>query len=110
MTCEWKTCRNLVLRDNLCVRHLKQKCVICMESVPSTNSARHKRLTCGHAFHTNCIITWFETSDECPTCREPQQNDVFIQYKLNIERRMRRKYMAAIRSLENEVMVLRNNT
>jgi hypothetical protein len=81
-----------------------------MEQVPSTNSAKHKRLTCGHAFHTKCIITWFETSDDCPTCRESQKDDLFIHYKNNIERRIRRKYMAAIRSLEKEVSELRNNT
>lgn len=100
MNCKWKTCTNCVLRDNYCTRHLKQVCMICFETVPSTNSARTKRLSCGHAYHLRCIIKWFETSDDCPMCRQTQYNDDLVIFKNNIENAMREKYKAAIRSYE----------
>lgn len=101
-TCQWKNCRNVVLMDNFCVRHLKQRCAVCMEDVPSTNSAKHKRLSCGHAFHFNCIMRWFVTSDECPTCRCKQPNDPLVIFKCSVEDELRKKYRDAIRSLESE--------
>lgn len=40
------------------------ECTICLESegtlVPTT---------CGHKFHTNCLIEWLSTHDTCPVCR-----------------------------------------
>ena len=111
--CNWKTstgkqCTNNILLDGFCSRHLKQKCSICMEDVRSTNSAHTKRLACGHSFHFNCIIKWFVTSDECPTCRTKQPNDPIIQFKDQIENELRQKYMDAIRSLETDNMRLNN--
>ena len=105
--CKWVTssdnrCSNNILMDGFCTRHLKQKCSICMEDVRSTNSANTKRLTCGHAFHYKCIIRWFSTSDDCPTCRKKQIADPLIQFKQQVEEEMRLKYRDAIRSLEVE--------
>ena len=40
------------------------ECTICLESegtlVPTT---------CGHKFHTNCLMEWLSTHDTCPVCR-----------------------------------------
>ena len=73
-----------------------------MEDVPSTNSAKNKRLSCGHAFHFNCIMRWFVTSDECPTCRRSQTGDPLVVFKSKVEDELRKKYRDAIRSLESE--------
>ena len=101
-TCQKNNCKLNVLMNGFCVRHLKQKCSICLEEVPSTNSASHKRLSCGHAFHFKCIIRWFVTSDECPCCRTKQVSEPLIIFKEQVENEMRKKYRDAIRSLESE--------
>jgi hypothetical protein len=108
MICQWNNCKNLILMDNYCPRHLKQKCAICFEKVPSTNSAKNKRLHCGHAFHLDCILQWFKESDECPICRKKQTSDSIIKFRNDIEDRMRLKYRDAIRSLEAEIRQMRN--
>jgi hypothetical protein len=93
--------------DDYCPRHLKQKCAICFEKVPSTNSAKTKRLSCGHSFHLNCILNWFVTSDCCPVCRKEQTKDVLISFKNKIENEMRDKYRDAILTYEHEIRRLR---
>lgn len=98
MKCTWKNCNNIVLMDSFCSRHLKQQCSICFEPVPSTNSARTKRLSCGHAFHLRCIIKWFEMSDDCPVCRKAQTYDDLIKFKHNVENAIRKKYQDALRN------------
>ena len=110
MSCQWKNCSNNILMDDFCSRHLKQKCSICWENVPSTNSAKHKRLSCGHSFHFDCISKWYIHSNECPTCRKPQTNDNILRFKKEIEKNLRIKYRNAIRSLEKEVRQLRKIT
>ena len=75
------TCNRKVLFDGLCVRHHKGACSVCLEPVSSVNRATSKRLTCGHAFHMKCIMKWFVTSDECPSCRTPQPNDPLITFR-----------------------------
>jgi len=105
--CKWNNCKNSVLMDGFCSRHLKQKCSICWENVPSTNSAKHKRLKCGHAFHFDCILKWFKTSDECPVCRSNCSNDSLITFRNDIEDKMRKIYRDAIKYLENENKKLR---
>lgn len=43
-------------------------CSICFEEIDSNV----KCLTsCNHSFHAECIERWFEKSNTCPTCREP---------------------------------------
>lgn len=100
--CSKEGCNKTILMDGFCVRHLKQRCSICLEDISSINTKNNKRLTCGHAFHTKCIVKWFVTSDVCPSCRTPQTNDVFIFYKKMVEEELRKKYKEAIRSLESE--------
>lgn len=108
MSCTWKGgCKNKVFRDGLCYRHLKQKCSVCLEDVGSTNTATTKRLSCGHSYHLDCILTWYVTSDECPVCRCAQNTDPYIVFKHKIEDDMRTKYKDAIRSMEREVDEMR---
>ena len=102
MKCQHPNCKLNILMDNFCVRHLKQKCAICMEDVSSINSINNKRLSCGHSFHYKCIIKWFVTSDDCPTCRCKQPNDLLITFKECVEDELRKKYKDAIKTLEVE--------
>ena len=106
-TCQREGCKNIVLMDGYCIRHLKQTCSICMEPVPSTNTYKTKRLTCGHAFHLACVIKWFPYSNDCPSCRRPQASDPLILFKKDIERNVRKSYKNAIESLEREIDQLR---
>jgi hypothetical protein len=45
-------------------------CAICLDV--AENGTLWKDLICGHTFHTNCILTWFQTSsgNTCPVCRQ----------------------------------------
>lgn len=108
MECRWKNCKNVVLMDDYCSRHLKQQCSICFEQVPSTNSARTKRLSCGHSYHFRCILKWFELSEDCPVCRKKQSNDDIIIFKNNVEETLRSKYKNLIKTYEKEISRLRN--
>ena len=65
-------------------------CIICREEmqaapaaaparVPPNSGARAKKLPCGHIFHINCLRSWFQRQQTCPTCRidvlrHPQPN------------------------------------
>lgn len=74
-----------------------------MEDVKSNNTNSSKRLTCGHAFHTECIMQWFRMSNVCPVCRVEQNGDPLIIFKNAIEEEMRRRYNDAIQSLERQL-------
>ena len=95
-------CGKPVLMDGLCVRHVKQSCGICLESVSSTNTINSKRLTCGHAFHVPCIMEWFVEADECPTCRTKQIGDPLIRYRDKTQNIVRARFRDAIKSLQEE--------
>ncbi|XP_051122100.1 ERAD-associated E3 ubiquitin-protein ligase HRD1B-like [Andrographis paniculata] len=41
-------------------------CIICREEMTAA-----KRLICGHLFHVNCLRSWLERQNTCPTCRAP---------------------------------------
>lgn len=66
-----------------------------------------KKLTCGHIFHSKCIIKWFETSIECPSCRMECDDDPVVIFRKNVEENLRLKYKDAIKSLERENASLR---
>jgi len=41
-------------------------CIICREEMDTG-----KKLPCGHIFHFNCLRSWLERQQSCPTCRTP---------------------------------------
>lgn len=40
-------------------------CIICREEMLQGC----KKLPCNHIFHTNCLRSWFQRQQTCPTCR-----------------------------------------
>ena len=92
-------CKKKASQDGKCLAHLSQTCAVCLELTKRND----KKLKCKHVFHTKCIMTWFETSIECPQCRMEQDDDPIIVFRNHVEGNMREKYRDAIRSLEAEV-------
>ena len=42
-------------------------CIICREEMTGDNQV--KKLPCDHIFHKNCLRSWFQRQQTCPTCR-----------------------------------------
>ncbi|CAJ1461654.1 unnamed protein product [Effrenium voratum] len=42
-------------------------CVVCQEAMPLGSKA--KAMPCGHLFHDDCLLSWVQKSNSCPTCR-----------------------------------------
>jgi E3 ubiquitin-protein ligase synoviolin len=42
-------------------------CIICREEMSGDNQV--KKLPCDHIFHKNCLRSWFQRQQTCPTCR-----------------------------------------
>uniref|UniRef100_A0A7S2N4W3 RING-type domain-containing protein n=1 Tax=Zooxanthella nutricula TaxID=1333877 RepID=A0A7S2N4W3_9DINO len=42
-------------------------CVVCQEAM--TVGSKAKAMPCGHKFHDECLISWVQKSNSCPTCR-----------------------------------------
>lgn len=101
--CSIENCKHVVFIDDTCKYHTQQKCSICLESVKSTNTQKSKVLSCNHAFHPECIMEWFATSDVCPTCRTSQSSDSIIKFKTKIQDDLRVKYKDSIDSLTAEL-------
>ena len=92
-------CKQKAVEEGKCRAHLLQTCAVCLESTKRTD----KKLKCKHVFHAKCIMTWFETSIECPQCRMEQDDDPIVIFRKNVEENIREKYRDAIRTLESEV-------
>ncbi len=73
---------NLVRVINYLENHCAQKdavnetaqktCMICLENIHSNASCKEeeeKELKCRHAFHNECIESWFKLKHNCPLCR-----------------------------------------
>lgn len=41
-------------------------CIICREEMIASST---KKLPCNHIFHKNCLRSWFQRQQTCPTCR-----------------------------------------
>lgn len=87
-----------------CRWHRTESCPICIDLVPIKE--QHKT-SCGHFYHTACIMKWYETSDECPVCRHDESTDPIIVFKHNVKTIMEEVYMDAIHSLEHDIERLR---
>jgi HRD ubiquitin ligase complex, ER membrane component len=44
---------------------LEKTCPICVKDFYND----YIDLPCGHAFHSDCILSWFEKKMDCPICR-----------------------------------------
>ncbi|RNA27145.1 E3 ubiquitin- ligase synoviolin isoform X2 [Brachionus plicatilis] len=46
-------------------------CIICREEMANPNEGPQqiKKLPCDHIFHKNCLRSWFQRQQTCPTCR-----------------------------------------
>jgi hypothetical protein len=54
----------IVLEDN--------RCPICIEEMAATDEVL--LLECRHIYHKACGLQWFEDKQECPMCRQKQEN------------------------------------
>ena len=65
-TSEGRVCKNKKCNTlTVCNVHAKD-CSVCFEK---TTTGSVCTLTCGHAFHNECIGPWFERDHRCPYCR-----------------------------------------
>jgi hypothetical protein len=48
-------------------RNANPRCSICWEDF--TEEERVADLPCNHIYHDPCIVTWFQTNNNCPICR-----------------------------------------
>ena len=87
-------------RSSTCRWHRLVTCPICLDEVPIKSV---HTTACNHKFHSECIMRWFVTSDDCPVCRSEQATEPIITFKKGVHDRMASVYMDAIRSLESEV-------
>ena len=57
-------------------------CPICLEEL-ETDSKQKFKLTCGHEYHTECIIQSLRKNNECPYCRDTDGNHKISVYETN---------------------------
>ncbi|KAL1226266.1 RING-H2 finger protein ATL64 [Cardamine amara subsp. amara] len=50
----------------------KEECSVCLSEFEEEDEGRLLP-KCGHAFHVDCIDTWFRSRSTCPLCRAPVQ-------------------------------------
>ena len=111
MTCnhinaDGSVCGIKSIHNNKCIRHINQSCVICQEVVTTRNTFSTRRLKCGHAYHTQCLMSWLSTEDAqatCPTCREDLSDMDLVIFKNKIEDNLREKYRATIDCYELDI-------
>ncbi|KAF8047855.1 hypothetical protein N665_2799s0003 [Sinapis alba] len=51
---------------------LEEECSVCLSEFEEEDQCRLLP-KCGHAFHVDCIDTWFRSTSTCPLCRAPVQ-------------------------------------
>ena len=74
------------------------QCMICLEMI-NENDNNSYQLTCGHIFHTKCVMDWFRSrssSGNCPLCNDnPTSDAIFYGSKAYYEERFKqiKKYV-----------------
>ncbi|KAL5561420.1 hypothetical protein UlMin_031167 [Ulmus minor] len=53
------------------------ECAVCLSEFEEEEQGRSLP-KCDHAFHIECIDTWFQSHSNCPLCRAPVQPDVSV--------------------------------
>jgi hypothetical protein len=78
----------------------KIRCCICIDDIKDNKY----NLNCGHSYHTQCIMEWFNSgSDTCPICRKSINNNNYdIDYENIRHERRRRREAERIRIIERE--------
>ncbi|KAB2605138.1 RING-H2 finger protein ATL64-like [Pyrus ussuriensis x Pyrus communis] len=51
------------------------ECAVCLSEFEDQEQGRLLP-NCDHAFHIDCIDTWFQSQSNCPLCRAPVQPDI----------------------------------
>ena len=64
-SCYARACTYIDLSGYMFIFPGDNVCIICREDM--TTSC--KKLPCTHIFHTNCLRSWFQRQQTCPTCR-----------------------------------------
>jgi hypothetical protein len=91
-------------KKGMCRWHRSDICAICLDEIPCKEIYVTE---CRHHYHSQCITTWYVTSDECPVCRTEQATDPFIFFKRKLRRAVEDVYSDAIHTLETENRLLR---
>ena len=102
-------CGVRAIHGDKCIRHINQSCVICQEDVTTRNTFSTRRLKCGHAYHTTCLMNWLSTDGydpTCPTCREDISDMDLVVFKTKVEDNMRARYKDALESNDLEIQRL----
>ncbi|KAH7671098.1 Anaphase-promoting complex (APC) subunit 11 protein [Dioscorea alata] len=59
-------------------------CIICRDEMFLFGA---KKLPCGHIFHVDCLLSWMQENDSCPTCRSSvvrhEKNSIIVQQRRN---------------------------
>jgi len=56
-----------IVIENEGIDFKNKQCMICL-----SNTETHSvLLPCGHSYHYDCILKWFEKDMSCPTCKQP---------------------------------------
>lgn len=46
-------------------------CVVCLDEFTTDQPNKCYKPPCGHIIHLDCLTTWFEQKQNCPSCRAP---------------------------------------
>ena len=49
------------------IEYKSKECIICLEEFKELNKVT---LPCGHNYHYDCILTWFDIKMKCPYCKK----------------------------------------
>ena len=47
-------------------KYAVNECAICLDSM----NTQTLTISCGHTYHSSCLLNWFEYNMTCPVCRE----------------------------------------